>query len=456
MVHAIQEDTSRYADIILDNITEGVFTLNSDFEITLFNRAAERITGVSAEDALGRLCHEVFRSSACEGDCPLRHTFDTGGPVVSKKIRILNAKGKQVPVSVSTALLRNEAGAIIGGVETFRDQSDVYALQKELHSKYNFSDIISKNANMRRIFATLPQIAESNCSVLIEGESGTGKELFARVIHQLSPRRGNRLVVVNCGALPDTLLESELFGYKAGAFTDAKRDKIGRFAQADRGTLLLDEIGDISPAFQTRLLRVLQDRTYEPLGSTRTEKADVRIIAASHRNLSDLVNKGTFRQDLYYRLNIIKLVIPPLRERKEDLTLLVPYFIEKYNKIMDKNVQGFSQDLMRTLLSHSFPGNIRELENMVEHAMVLATDPILEADLLPSELFESNQTEITVTFPTVRDAERKQILDALSKTNWNRQKASEVLGIHKTTLYRKIRALGIQLPDQDGRSPHTR
>ena len=271
---------STTTNTILDSIADGVFTIDREWRITSFNKAAEDITSIPKDEAIGQKCWDVFRASICESECALKQTIETGRPVVNKTVYIVDPNGRQIPVSISTALLKDEKGNIIGGVETFRDLSVVEALQRELHKSYSFEDIISKNKNMRKIFAVLPSVAESNTTVLIEGESGTGKELIARAIHNLSPRRDKPMITVNCGALPDTLLESELFGYKAGAFTDARNDKPGRFALAEGGTLFLDEIADISPALQVRLLRVLQEHTYEPLGGTESVKADVRIIAA--------------------------------------------------------------------------------------------------------------------------------------------------------------------------------
>ncbi|MFH1627939.1 MAG: sigma 54-interacting transcriptional regulator, partial [Pseudomonadota bacterium] len=292
-------------EIILDSIAEGVFTVDKEWRITSFNRAAERITGIRKQDALERHCWDIFRASICENACALRKTIETGEPTVNQTLFIISSDGERIPISITTALLRNEAGDVIGGVETFRDLSVVEELRRELEARHSFYDIISKNPVMMRLFNMLEQVAESSATVLLEGESGTGKELFARAIHSLSGRKDGPLVTVNCGALPDTLLESELFGYKAGAFTDAKKDKPGRIALAKGGTLFLDEIGDVSPALQVRLLRVLQEKTYEPLGGTQPEKADVRIVAATNRNLQDLVSEGTFRADLYYRINVV-------------------------------------------------------------------------------------------------------------------------------------------------------
>ena len=250
-------DTTDWRDIILDSIADGVFTVDREWRITSFNRAAEEITGAPREEAVGRRCCDVFRANICETDCALRRTLETGQSVVDQRVYFINPEGSRVPISVSSAVLRDADGQVVGGVETFRDLSVVEELRKEIEGRHAFADIISKNHRMRELFDILPEIAESESTVLIEGESGTGKELFARAIHHLSPRKDKPFVAVNCGAMPDTLLESELFGHKAGAFTDARQERLGRFAQAEKGTILLDEIGDVTPALQVRLLRVL-------------------------------------------------------------------------------------------------------------------------------------------------------------------------------------------------------
>ena len=454
MARKINKKVCDYAPIILNNITEGVFTIDKERHITFFNRAAENILGISSDEAVGRFCYNVFRANICEQNCALQKTMETGNPVISQTIYIINHSGDQIPISISTAVLKDTMGEVIGAVEIFRDLSLVDKLRKEIENKYSFSDIISKNSKMKRIFSILPQIADSGSVVLIEGESGTGKELFARVIHDLSKRKDKKLVAVNCGALPDTLLESELFGYKAGAFTDAKKDKKGRFAQADKGTILLDEIGDTSPAFQVRLLRFLQEKTYEPLGSTVSQKADVRVIAATNKNLADLVEENKFRQDLFYRINIIKITIPPLRERPEDIPLLIRHFISKYNNIMSKNIESVSPDVLNILVKHLFPGNVRELENIIERAFVLCRNTVIETEHLPSELRQTptSPSSVPPARQSINEIERKTIIEALEKNGWNRLAASASLGIHKTTLFRKIKKFNIELPTIDGRN----
>ena len=437
--------------IILDSIADGVFTVDAQWRITSFNRAAERITGVNREQAIGKPCCEVFRASICETACVLRQTLATGRPVVNKAVYILNAKGNRLPISVSTAVFKDNSGAAIGGVETFRDLSLAEDLQKELEAKYSFAEIVGRSAAMRQVFQILPQIAESDSTVLIEGASGTGKELFAKAVHKLSRRRERRFVAINCAALPDTLLESELFGYKAGAFTDARCDKPGRFALADGGTLLLDEIGDISPAMQVRLLRVLQERVYEPLGSVEPVKADVRVIAATNKDLGKLVRKGVFREDLFYRIHVIRLTLSPLCDRREDILLLIEHFIAKFNRIQGKDVVGVSDEVLARLMEHDYPGNVRELENIIEHAFVLCRGALIEMAHLPPQLRGAIEAATpNIAGMTLEAMERFLIANALRRNDGNRTAAAHELGINPSTLFRKLKSLGIELRKTDG------
>ena len=442
-------------EIILNSIEEGVFTVDKEWRITSFNRAAEVITGIKKQDALGRHCQEIFRASICENACALRKTIETGAPRVNQTLFIISSEGERIPISITTALLRNEAGDVIGGVETFRDLSFVEELRKELESRHQFYDIISKNTEMMRLFNILEQVAESSSTVLLEGESGTGKELFARAIHSQSGRKDGPLVTVNCGALPDTLLESELFGYKAGAFTDAKKDKPGRIALAQGGTLFLDEIGDISPALQVRLLRVLQEKTYEPLGGTHPEKADVRVVAATNRNLQDLISEGSFRSDLYYRINVVRLLVPPLRERTEDIPLLANHFIRKFNILNGKDIQGLSPEVLSILMSHSFPGNVRELENIIEYATVVCKNSYITVEHLPEQLLPGTRGAKKITLQrnydgkfSWDDLERSFLIETLNENRWSRAATARQLGVHTSTLWRKMKRLNIMLPEK--------
>jgi PAS domain S-box-containing protein len=450
------QGVARSTDIILESISDGVFTVDLDWRITSFNRAAEEITGISRVEAIGRRCSDVFRASMCEAECALRRTLETGDPVINRSAFIVNADGRRVPISVSTALLRDESGKIAGGAETFRDLSVVEELRKELQGRFEIGDFISRSPLMRDLFELLPQIAASEATVLIEGETGTGKELLARALHSFSRRKARPFIAVNCGALPDTLLESELFGYRAGAFTGATRNKAGRFAMADGGTLFLDEIGEVSPALQLRLLRVLQEKTYEPLGATAAVRANVRVISATNRQLVEEVKKGTFRQDLFYRLNVITLDVPPLRKRKEDIPLLVERFMERLARRHGRQLASVSPDAMSLLMAHDYPGNVRELENILERAFVLCTGERILTRHLPPELAgrfaRSPARSMTAA---VRSAEAQAIRDALRRAHNNREAAARLLGMHKSTLFRKIKALGISLPDVDGRSSRT-
>ena len=442
------------AESILESISDGVFTVDGDWRITSFNRAAEQITGISRKEAVGRQCAEVFKSSMCEADCALRKTLETGKPVINRPAFIVDASGRRIPVSVSTALLKDGKGKVIGGAETFRDLSLVEELRKEIEGHYQIGDLISRNAEMRRIFDVLPQIAVSASTVLVQGETGTGKELVARAIHAHSLRAKGPFVAVNCGALPDTLLESELFGYKAGAFTGAEKDKPGLFARAEGGTIFLDEISEISPALQVRLLRVLQEKTYEPLGGVKSVKADVRVIAAANRDLDALVKKGAFRQDLFYRVNIVRIELPPLRKRKEDIPLLAEHFVRRFNNSRDRAVRGVGAGAMAALMAHDFPGNVRELENIIERAFVLCGSGEIEPRHLPEELMaRAPALKASADIQgMVRVAEAQAIRAALEKHKFSRLAAARELGIHKATLFRKIKGLGIVLPEKDGRA----
>ncbi len=431
---------------LLDSVPDGVFTVDADWRITFFNRAAEQITGIRRQEALGRRCCDVFRASICETACALKQTLATHRPVANKVVYIVNARGERIPISISTAALKDARGKTIGGVESFRDLRLVNELRHEAEQQDSFSDIIGRSAAMRQLFDLLPPVAESDSTVLVEGPSGTGKELFARAIHQLSRRHAKKFIALNCGALPDTLLESELFGYKAGAFTDARKDKPGRFALAEGGTIFLDEIGDISPAMQSRLLRVLQERVYEPLGGVETLRCDVRVIAASNKPLRGLVKEGKFREDLFYRVHVVRLELPPLRERREDIPLLVDHFVARYNRLKGRDVAGVSDAALTRLMEHDFPGNIRELENIIEHAFVLCRSGLIELPHLPPHL-RGAEDEARSGLPsglTLATMEKLLIRDALRRHKGNRAAAARELGIDVSTLFRKIKALKLK------------
>ena len=433
-------------DMIIDSVADGVFTVDRNWQITSFNRAAEQMTGWHRDDAIGKFCSDVFHSSICGKSCAIAQSMYSCQPVANRSITIETRSGNRLPISISAAPLLDHEGNVLGGVETFRDLSVVDSLRRQLTMRYTVDEIISKSPAMQRIFDILPEIARSPSNVLILGESGTGKELVARAIYNASSRSTKPFVIVNCGALPDTLLESELFGYKAGAFTDAKKDKKGRFATAEGGTIFLDEIGDIPASLQVKLLRVLQQKVYEPLGSNEPVTADVRIITATNRDLQALVREDAFREDLFYRLNVVKIQLPPLRERMEDIPLLIEHFISKFGAQQGKDIVGISEEALSILMHYDFPGNIRELENIIEYAFILCPGGLIQPDHLPEPFAPASnrKTPAAAVLPlagisqTLEEIEKTAIAASLTKNKWKKMATCRELGISKDTLRRKI------------------
>lgn len=425
---------------ILDSLSEGVFTVDTDWRITSFNRSAEEITGVPRNEALGQPCSDVLHSTLCERHCPIRQTLADNRPVIDRRCHIVDIDGERIPLSVSAAVLSGEDGEALGGVETFRDLSEVEALRSALQRKD--TRFASGNPAMQQVLDLVPVLAASPTSVLIAGETGTGKEIIARALHDNGPRAKRPFVAINCGALPEALLESELFGYRKGAFTGAERDKPGRLALARDGTLFLDEIGEISPAMQIRLLRVLQEREFEPLGGTQPEPLLARIIAASHRDLLALVREGRFREDLYYRLVVMRLDIPSLRERREDIPMLANDLLVRINLRMERNIAGFTAEAMDVLQRQSWPGNIRQLENVIERAAVLCRGELIDLGHLPAEwqLPSCTSASRPLAAQARQQAEVRTILEVLQRNGFSRHKTAAELGMHPSTLYRKLKA----------------
>ncbi len=447
----MKPDTEKVFETILDSIADGVFTVNKDWAITYFNRAAEDITGIPRAEAVGKRCSDVFHASICQTECALRQAMDTGKDVIDKKIDIINADGEKIPVSISASVLRDSQGNAIGGVETFRDLSPMEALRRELEARYTFMDIVTKDKRLLTIIDQLPDIAQSSASVLIQGPSGSGKELFAQAIHYLSPRKDKEIVAVNCGAIPQTLLESELFGYVKGAFTGADRNKPGKISAADGSTLFLDEVGTLPKDAQVKLLRALEEKTYQPLGSNKSVKADIRVISATSADLKGMMERGEFRDDLYWRLNVVKIDLPPLSKRREDIPLLVERFLRRFNNKTGKAIDGVSPAAIEILLRHDYPGNVRELENAIEHAFVLCRGNMIEPGHLPPEMTASAQpVEETgsgsegASESTIEEMEIRAIRDALEKTGGHRGKTAQILGINPSTLWRKMKRYNIK------------
>jgi PAS domain S-box-containing protein len=451
-VQSFRNNTNRLQKaLILDSVADGVFTVDRDWRITSFNLSAELITGWNRESAIGQYCSDIFCSSICGKNCAIAESLYTGLPVANRTIHIKNRNGNKVSVSISAAPLIDHDGNVLGGVETFRDLSIEMILRQQLTGKYTFDQIISKSPSMQRIFQIMPEISKSESNVLILGESGTGKELVANAIFNASARNDKPFIVVNCGALPDTLLESELFGYKAGAFTDARKDKIGRFAAAEGGTIFLDEIGDIPHSLQVKLLRVLQQKVYEPLGSNTPLKADVRIIAATNKNLLERVKLGEFRDDLYYRLNVVNIMLPPLRERLEDIPLLLDHFVKKFQAEKQKDIVGVSDEVISLLMKYNYPGNIRELENIIEYGFILCPGGYIQIEHLP-ETFSKHDKQLDSPpllageGMSLEDIEKSAIHHCLLRNKWKKMLTCRELGISKDTLRRKIEKYNLTDP----------
>jgi PAS domain S-box-containing protein len=452
---ALGIDTCTLCCSIMESVADGILAIDLDHNITAFNPAASALTGMSREQAIGRKFFDVLHPDVPEEDCPVCRAMATGETVAGRRVTIINAAGDEVVLNVSAAPLRNKSGKTVGGVQALRDMSAVERLRRELTESYTYHDIVGKNARMRQLFKILPAIGESESTVLIEGESGTGKELFARAVHDLSPRQSGPYIVVNCGALPETLLESELFGYKKGAFTDAKRDKPGKFDLAQRGSIFLDEVESVSRAIQVKLLRVIQEKEFQPLGGSRSVKADVRIIAASNQSLRDLVAQGRFRDDLFYRLNVVTLELPPLRERRDDISLLVERFVSQFNALKGKEIAGLSPAALRVLTEYDFPGNVRELQNIIEHAFVLCEGGLIDLQHLARSVIgdspgmsadhtETHRGNKASHKPFAR-AEADVIRTALAHNKGHRARTASELGISPTTLWRKIKRYGISV-----------
>ncbi len=450
-VQSFRNNTNRLQNtLILDSVADGVFTVDRDWRITSFNLSAEQITGWNREAAIGRLCSEIFCSSICGKNCAIAESLYSGLPVSNRSITIKNRNGRQVAISISAAPLVDHDGNVLGGVETFRDLSVELSLRQQLTGRYSFAEIISKSPAMQRIFQIMPEISRSESNVLILGESGTGKELVASAIFHSSTRAEMPFVVVNCGALPDTLLESELFGYKAGAFTDARKDRPGRFAAAEGGTIFLDEIGDIPQSLQVKLLRVLQQKVYEPLGSNTPVKADVRIIAATNKDLLELVKSGHFRDDLYYRLNVVNILLPPLRDRLEDVPLLVDHFVQKFRAEKQKDIVGISDEVVAMLMKYEYPGNIRELENIIEYGFILCPGGFIQPDHLPDAFKVAGKLAASPLADSyeglsLEEIEKNAIIITLQRNGGKKMLTCRELGISKDTLRRKIERYQIEV-----------
>jgi PAS domain S-box-containing protein len=435
---------------ILDTLETGVLTVDRGGHISFFNATAETLTGYARSEILGKHFSMLFAHKVNPDVYLLQKTIADAKPRVSREGILKTSKGERIPVRARYMALKNEQGRVIGGLVTFSDLSLMYQLEGVIRDKYTFFDMVGQSPAITRLFEIIPVVAASDATILIEGPTGTGKDLLAKVIHNASPRAKKPLIKVNCAALPDTLLESEMFGYSKGAFTGADKDKPGRFQDADNGTLFLDEIGDMPLALQAKLLRVIEDKEFYPLGGRKVVRVNTRIIAATNRDLMSAVAQKAFRQDLFYRLNVVRLELPALTQRKVDLHLLVAHILRRLCATRETSVEKISEPAMKLILEHDYPGNVRELENILEHALILCPGAIIEKEHLPDFLERAVRQKQGLeadsdssAAPTALDLERQALTRALEKHRGNQSAAAKELGIHRTTLWRKAKKLGI-------------
>lgn len=440
-------DQKNKLDAIFNSNIEGTFTIDNDWNITSFNSSAEKVTGYKKSEAIGKKCWEIFNSPVCRNGCHMEQTLQKGKVMIGNELEILHKSGKKVPIKVNSNILINNKNEKIGAVETFLDISEIKNLSAHLSEFFKYENIVGRNKEIKQIFSVLESVSQTDSSVLITGESGTGKELAARAIHLNSSRKTGPFIAVNCSAFVESLIESELFGHEKGAFTGAIKTKIGKFELAQNGTLFLDEIGDLTTTVQTKLLRVLETREFERVGGNKIIKLNARIIAATNKILSEEIAAGRFREDLYYRINVINIHLPPLRERMDDFPLIVNHFIEIFNKKFNKNIKQFSSEAFDILLDYNWQGNIRELENVIEHCFVLCNGDIIQVECLPKRFREQKFSTPVPLFSDskkgFKDAERELIISVLNKNNNNRTKAAKELKINPSTLWRKMKKLGI-------------
>ena len=433
------------SDTILNSIADGVIVTGLDGNTIFINRAAmDIINRAGAQDMLSTArCSDVMGGSGCTFGCLIKKTIQTGKPLHNYEASFEKG-GRRLVLSINTALLRDSDNNIIGGIEIFRDISIIKELTKELKDKYSFDNIVGKNHRMHQVFELLHEVAPTKATVLIEGETGTGKELIANAIHHNSTRASEPFIKINCAALSEGLLESELFGHVKGAFTGAVTDKTGRFELADKGTIFLDEVGDIPPKTQVKLLRVLQDGEFEKVGSSSPIKVNVRVISATNHDLKAMVEKGEFREDLYYRLKVVPIHLPALRERRNDIPLLVSYFIEKFNKEMGVDITNISPAAMELLIAYNYPGNIRELEHLIEHAFVRCHGKTLNPEHFPNDIKDVDLINRVITdAEPLKALAREMIIKALDETGWKYKDCAEKLKLSRTTLWRRMKELKI-------------
>lgn len=435
----------RSLKIILDNLDIGIFTVNRGGYITFFNTAAETISGYGRRQVLGNPFSMLFSRDDKSDRGMLKKAINTRKKQVNHGGSMVTPDGEPVPIRATYMPMENEQGKIVGGLATIQDLTLAQQLDQVISDRYTFHQMVGKDPKILKIFEKVAVVAGTDATVLIEGDTGTGKDMLAKVIHSASRRSKKPFIKVNCAALPDNLLESEMFGYVRGAFTGAERDKPGRFSEADGGTIFLDEIGDLPLSLQAKLLRVLEDQEFYPLGSRHTEKVDVRIISATNRGLEKLVEKNLFRNDLFYRLNVMRIELPPLKHRRADLPILIRQIMRRLTASKADSPSGISEEAMTVLLNYDYPGNVRELENVLEHALIICQSDLIETKHLPEYLYKKMSVpkgeciDFGSEVENEENSERRRLLNSLEKNQWNRGKTATALNIDRSTLWRKMK-----------------
>jgi PAS domain S-box-containing protein len=437
---------SNVLEAVFDQLSDALVMYDAKHLITGVNRAAEKLFGASADEMVGRNCQDVFRCSSCEQNCGfVEGLLSAQTAVPHGTVRLRTEEGRERLVLIKTSQLYNDTGQVEGAVATVKDITDEVAPMKR--------EVIAESAAMREVLSFVRKVAASEANtILLEGENGTGKDLVAKTLHYESPRQAEPFIAINCAAIPDTLLESELFGYEKGAFTDARSQKRGLFELADKGTLFLDEIGEIPLVLQAKLLRVLEESSFRRLGGLKDIHVDVRFVAATNKNLREAVKEGAFRQDLYFRLNVIQIVIPPLRERVEDIPPLLRFFIEHYNRKFKRHIEGATPEATQLLMTHDWPGNVRELRNAIERAMILEESALITPASLPIAISRSEprafaaepRLDIPENGLSLMDNERQLLSKALEKTSGNQTQAARLLRITRHTLRYKMKKYNLR------------
>ncbi len=448
-------DLSKYWKTIFETIQDGIMVVDDKGKIVAVNPAAESLTGYTSDELVGKSCRtldctgcKIIGRGRAEKWCGL---FAKGN-VRTKKCTITDKGNRKVTIIKKATILKNELGQTIGAVESLRDMSDVVRqqeeilnLKKSLHLDEGYKGLIGSSPPMRSLFELIQNVSQTEAPVFITGESGTGKELVARAIHEASPRNKAPFVKVNCAALNENLLESELFGHMKGSYTGADRTRIGRFEIAHKGTIFLDEIGDIPPKTQVRLLRVLEEKQFERVGDNRPIRVDVRVVSATNRNLEKMIKEGVFREDLYFRINVFPLTCPALRQRPEDIPAIVQRFIEENRRKTGKNIIGLTPEAMNRMTAYNWPGNVRELRNAIEYAFVLCTGGEIAVEHLPPKIIGSSPEYPSTAMTSKELLIRQQLMEALRKTGGNQTKAAELLGVSRVTIWKRMQKFGLRL-----------